>query len=291
MAGLRDIKTRIQSVKNTRKITYAMKLVSAAKLRRAQDAVQRAREYTKGINSLLETLIRESQELLGVNALCEERPIIKNIGVIIVGGARGLCGGYNTNVNRKIDSVYKELSASNPGANIVAYCLGKKPAEYLKRTTKTTLLIKDSLPEDPTKWPLSEVLSNVEKDFIDSKIDKVYLIFTQFKSALSMLVESKQILPMSTSVSETGVPGKTIIEPNIETIFNAVMTRVLHAQVLQACLDSKASEHASRMTAMDAATKNAGDLTKRLQLTYNKLRQASITAELLDIIGGAEAIS
>lgn len=290
MAGLRDIKRRLQSVKNTKKITYAMKLVSAAKLRRAQEAVAKARDYTKSLSQIVETLAVEAGGAIGTHPLCEARTEIKTVGLAIVGGGRGLCGGYNTNVNRKIESAIADIKAQYPGVSIRVYVLGKKPAEYCKRTNQPVEKSFEDLPEDPTKWPLNEFNAQLEHDFVNGKVDKVYLIYTKFFSALTMTVECNQILPKTVELSTIKGDTKTKIEPDPRSVFLAAIARSFRAEVLQACLDAKASETASRMTAMDSATKNAGDLIKRLQLTYNKLRQAGITAELLDIIGGAEAI-
>ena len=181
--------------------------------------------------------------------------------------------------------------------------MGKKPSEYLKRTGRTSELCLDALPEDTSKWPLADVTKQLEAEFEVGKIDAAYVMFTHFKSAMNMSVETQKVLPMdmetlsaiaATTNSATATrtfPGKNIVEPSVEEAFVAAIARIFRVKLLQAALDSKASEHASRMTAMDAATKNAGDLIKRLQLKYNKLRQAGITGELLDIIGGAEAVN
>ena len=300
MAGLRDIKRRLTSVKNTKKITYAMKLVSAAKLKRAQDAVVRSRDYTKSLQRLVGELTVELGAKEFAHPLCENRPTIKNIALIVVGGNRGLCGGYNTNVNRKIESFTKEVASNYPGATIKNFAMGRKPAEYLRRTNRSIEISYEDLSEDPTKWSYDEVLNTVEEKFLKGEFDKVFVMYTQFRSALSMTVEIETLLPMASSITEdtssmfaakNTFPGKTIIEPSVEEAFLAALSRVFRVRLLQAALDAKASELASRMTAMDSATKNAGDLIKKLQLKYNKLRQAGITAELLDIIGGAEAVN
>lgn len=291
MASTRDIKRRLVSVKNTRKITYAMKLVSAAKLRRAQESVVKSREYTTALNKMLNELMQEAGDKEFSHPLAEVRPV-KNVGIIVIGGSRGLSGAYNTNVNRRIESAYKEVAAKHPGAQIKATVIGRKPAEYFRRTNKPYIESHEQLPEDANKWPIAEICLKAERQFMDGEIDELYIIFTHFKSALSMTVEFKQLLPMEGVKNEgqQAVPGQTIVEPSLERVYLAAMARVMRSKVRQAALDAKAGEQASRMTAMDAATKNAGDLTKKLQLQYNKLRQANITSELLDIIGGAEAI-
>ncbi len=293
MAGTRDIKRRLVSVKNTRKITYAMKLVSAAKLRRAQESVVKSREYTTALNRMINEIMREAGDKEFRHPLSEVRDSVKNVGVIVIGGSRGLSGAYNTNVNRRIESAYKEIKAKHPQAEIRATIIGRKPAEYFRRTKKAYVESHEQLPEDANKWPVAEICLKAEQQFISGEIDALYIIFTHFKSALTMTVEFNQLLPMESVVTNDGqqsAPGQTIVEPNLERVYLAAMARVMRAKVRQAALDAKAGEQASRMTAMDAATKNAGDLIKKLQLQYNKLRQAGITSELLDIIGGAEAI-
>lgn len=293
MAGLRDIKRRLVSVKNTKKITYAMKLVSAAKLRRAQESVTKSREYTNALVKLIRDLTAQSATLDFEHPLAAARSSVKNVGLIVVGGGRGLCGGYNTNVNRRIESAYKEILAAHPGAAVKATIVGKKPAEYFRRVGKSYEHSYEQLPEDANRWPIEEICLRAEGRFLSGEIDALYIVFTHFKSALSMTLELQKLLPME-PVSEGGQAGgaaaPTIIEPSLKAVLMAAMARIMRSRVRQAALDAKASEHASRMTAMDAATKNAGDLIRRLQLTYNKLRQAGITGELLDIIGGAEAI-
>lgn len=292
MAGLRDIKRRLVSVKNTKKITYAMKLVSAAKLRRAQESVTKSREYTAALTRLINDVAGLAQNLNFNHPLAANRAEVKNVGLLVIGGGRGLCGGYNTNVNRKIEAAYKEINAQHPGAEIKTIAIGKKPAEYLRRVGKPYVASYEQLPEDANRWPIDEICMKAEGHFIAGHTDALYVIFTHFKSALSMTVELQKLLPMQANVSaSTTQAPPTIVEPSLERVLMSAMARVMRSRVRQAALDAKASEQASRMTAMDAATKNAGDLIKKLQLTYNKLRQAGITGELLDIIGGAEAIN
>lgn len=292
MAGTRDIKRRLVSVKNTRKITYAMKLVSAAKLRRAQESVVKSREYTNALNRMLNDVMQEAGDAELRHPLAEVRGAVRNVGIIVIGGSRGLSGAYNTNVNRRIESAYKEVKAKHPQAEIKATIIGRKPAEYFRRTKKPYVESHEQLSEDANKWPVAEICLKAEQQFLSGEIDELYIIFTHFKSALNMTVEFRQLLPME-GMKATEVQsfnGQTIVEPSLERVFLAAMARVMRSKVRQAALDAKAGEQASRMTAMDAATKNAGDLIKKLQLQYNKLRQAGITSELLDIIGGAEAI-
>lgn len=299
MAGLKEIERRLASVKNTKKITYAMKLVSAAKLRKAQDAVGNARGYTDAVNILLNKLLEGRDKDKVLHPLMEERPEVKKVGVLVVGGARGLCGGFNTNLNKRMAEFY---STQGKSAEVDAVVLGKKPAEFFRRVKLAYSSSYEKLPEDANVWPFEEICTHLETRFLAGNIDQLYVAYTKFKSALSVEVRVEQLLPFSLgevalelqvepSPDSLQVGGKVIFEPSTDEVFSAIIPRVFRAKVRQACLESKASEHGSRMAAMDAATKNAGDLINRLRLTYNKLRQSGITSELLDIIGGAEALN
>lgn len=309
MASLKDIKRRIKSVKNTKKITYAMKLVSAAKLKRAQDAVNASRAYRDALLGLLARINREQASADFSHPLMEVRSQVKNIRLVVVGGSRGLCGSYNSNLGKRIDLAIEELRAKYPGVHIDTLLLGKKPIEHCRRRKHAIKTSYDALPEDGNAWPIEEVVFSLEKDFLSGEVDQVYLLYTQFRSAMSQTVVYQHILPLrgeslagelaATSEDVAHEPqetrkvpeGATIFEPSVQSVFEALLPRFLRILLRQAALDSKASEHGSRMVAMDSATTNAGDLIDALTLKHNKLRQSAITAELLDIIGGADAAS
>lgn len=296
MAGLKELRSRLKSVRNTKKITYAMKLVSAAKLRKAQEATARSRQYTE----LLRQLVGRLQDALDderlVHPLMEERKV-ERLCVIVIGGSRGLAGGYNANLGRKVESVLRELRQAHPAAAMEVVAFGRKAVDSLRRMNRAPDVAHENLAEDPSEWPLPEVLNRVEAEFRAGQFDAVHLVYTKFKSALSSAPVAEVLLPLSPSLLRpSGEPSsadrlrKLLLEPSPEAVLNGVIPRVFRSLVLQGALDSKASEHGSRMAAMDAATKNAGDLIRRLQLSYNKLRQSGITSELLDIIGGSEAL-
>ena len=300
MAGLKEIESRLRSVQNTKKITYAMKLVSAAKLRRAQEAVQRSRAYTNALAGLLGQLSAELSNIEGPQPLMTKREQVKKVRLLVVGGARGLCGGYNSNLNRKVEASIKEIQAQYPGAEITSTLLGKKPAEYYRRINRKYVAAFEELPEDVSKWPIDEVCRDIAHDFVTGEVDAVYLIFTRFKSALTQFPTLEKLLPHDADTLLAGAKkpekaddkaGVAIFEPSAEAVFTAVLPRVFRSKVRQAALDAKASETGARMTAMDAATKNAGELLNSLTRLRNKLRQGKITSQLLDILGGAEAIS
>jgi len=291
MAGLKEIRRRLQSVRNTKKITYAMKLVSAAKLRKAQESVVQSRAYTDAINALLAEVLSGQAEGSFSHPLIEKRQAIKRVGVLVIGGNRGLCGGYNTNINKRVEALVREKGSSY---TLDWVLMGRKPAEYFRRLNRAYTNSYEQLLEDANRWPIDEVAFGLENRFSAGELDEVYMIYTRFKSAISMSVVCEKILPLDASASAAQVSsdsaGLTLFEPSIEEVFNALMPRILRAKIRQAGLDAKASELGSRMTAMDSATKNAGELIDKLQLKHNKLRQTGITSELLDIIGGAEAL-
>ena len=295
MAGLKEIRRRLKSVNNTKKITSAMKLVSAAKLRKTQDAVVRSRAYTEALRGILGQLQSGSEFS---HPLLEPRAAVKKIGILVLGGQRGLCGGFNTNTNRKIEALYQELAKKHPGAEVSAIILGKKPAEYYRRVGRKYIESVENLADDPNNWPTQEMCQRLELDFLKGEFDELYLVYTRFRSAISTVPTAERLLPLDKEALATATSAKTLqaatgvtlFEPNPQRVFDAVVPRIVRAIVRQAAFDTKASEHASRMTAMDNATKNAKELIHSLTLTRNKLRQTGITSQLLDIVGGAEAL-
>lgn len=301
MPGLKEIESRLRTVQNTKKITYAMKLVAAAKLRKAQEAVQRSRAYSDSLAALLRQLSAELSASDASYALMEKRETVKNVRLVVIGGARGLCGGYNSNLHRKVEAAITEIQTKHPGAAVSATLLGRKPAEYFRRVNRSYVKSLEELPEDVSRWPIDDVCRDIEAEFVSGAVDAVYLIFTRFKSALSQTPTVEMILPLDAEAltgKESTTPGEasatsgvSIFEPSPKEVFTAVLPRVFRTKVRQAALDAKASETGARMTAMDAATKNAGELMKTLTRLRNKLRQGKITSQLLDIVGGAEAIS
>jgi F-type H+-transporting ATPase subunit gamma len=293
MAGLKEIRRRLKSVNNTKKITSAMKLVSAAKLRKTQDSVVRSRGYTDSLKGIL-------AQLQGGNEfshpLLEARPTVKKIRVLVIGGNRGLCGAFNTNINRKADALIKELAEKHPDAEISSVLLGRKPAEFYRRVSRPYLQSIENLADDPNSWPIQDVCQRLEIEFMRGDFDELHIVYTRFRSAISTVPTAEKLIPLSrdsvasSATNQAASTGITIFEPNPQRVFDAVVPRIVRALVRQAAFDTKASEHASRMTAMDNATKNAKELIHSLTLTRNKLRQSGITSQLLDIVGGAEAL-
>lgn len=294
MAGLKEIRRRLKSVNNTKKITYAMKLVSAAKLRKTQDAVVRSRAYTEALRGVLAQLQAGSEFS---HPLLEARTPVKRVRIFVLGAGRGLCGGFNTNTNRRVEALYGELRAKYPGVEISSVILGKKPAEYYRRTGKSYIEAIEVLSDDPNNWPTLKICQRLEVEFLKGEFDELHLVYTRFRSAMSTIPTAERLLPLNrellattTTVGANVATGITLFEPNPQRVFDAVVPRIMRAIVRQAAFDTRASEHANRMTAMDSATKNAKDLIHSLTLTRNKLRQTGITSQLLDIVGGAEAL-
>ena len=291
MAGLKEIKARIKSVKNTKKITYAMKLVSATKMRSAQDAVLKSRSYSDALKSLLGSVIAATGASELNHPLLEERKEIKKVKLLVIGANKGLCGSYNSNVNKAIAAFYEQ----HQDKEIEAVIIGRKVQENFKRRSLKISESHVELNDNPHSWPLDEICKNLTVEFERGAIDAAYIIYTRFKSALSTTIKTEQLLPVDPAnlladMEEKEITSQVLFEPSAEEVFGALLPRMLRITVGQGALDSKASEFGSRMTAMDAATKNAGELIDKLTLTHNKLRQAGITAQILEIVGGANAL-
>lgn len=298
MAGLKEIKRRLRSVHNTKKITYAMKLVSAAKLKRVQEAVTSFRMYRQELDRVLNQIVAGQVGLVFQHPLMAEPKQANKICLLVVGGQRGLCGGYNSNVNKKVDAFIREKSEQNPDFSLEAFLIGKKVADYFRRVKHQYGKSYEDLPENINLWPLEELSIDLQTGFLSGKYDEVWVVYTRFKSVISQTTVCERLLPLEVGagvdepgyITEAITTAETVFEPSKEALFNAILPRVVNARVRQACIDAKASETGSRMTAMDAATRNATQLVRKLELKHNKLRQNRITSELLDIVGGAEAI-
>lgn len=293
MASLKDIKKRIGSVKNTRQITRAMKMVAAAKLRRAQEAIVNARAYAYRIYSILISLSKMPEV---THPWLEERPE-KRIRVIALAGERGLCGSFNSSVFKEATKFVKSKQAE--GIEVVIDTVGKKAYEFFKRhpafgANHEGLLAKANYQAS------SRVAEEIIQDFANGGFDAVYLVYNEFKSAIQQTITVERLIPISTQVPD-GVAGilsfnederfrKSLFEPSKEALLNAIIPRHFKTQFFRAVLESRASEFGAQMSAMENATNNASEMIDDLTLEYNKARQASITKELLEIIGGVEAM-
>ena len=284
MANLKEIRNRITSVSSTMQITSAMKMVSAAKLKKAQDAITAMRPYAEKLTELLQNL---SSTLDGdTGGEYTKQRDIKKVLVIAVTSNRGLCGAFNTNVIKEVKS-RAELYA---GKQVDVFAIGKKGNDILKKT----LTIADNqsgIFDNLTFDNVAAIADSLTAKFISGEYDKIELVYNQFKNAATQIIQTEQFLPLAPIVSDTvSTAGDYIFEPSKEEIVLTLIPKSLKTQLYKAIRDSFASEHGARMTAMHKATDNATELRDQLKLTYNKARQAAITNEILEIVGGAEAL-
>jgi F-type H+-transporting ATPase subunit gamma len=292
MANLKIIRTRITSVKSTRQITSAMKMVAAAKLRKAQDKIVRLRPYA---NKLHEILVGLTQSLVDseVDNIYGRKSEYEKILVVVITSNRGLCGGFNTNVIRETRRVIAEkYQNQNKKGNLWFIAIGKKGFEYLRRQKQNILEEDNHLFNALTFENVSAVAENVMESFVSGRFDRVDLIYNQFKNAAVQNLTNEVFLPVETLPSDK--MAVTVIdyiyEPTKEEIVNELIPKSLKIQFFKAVLDSFVAEHGARMTAMHKATDNASQLIKELTLQYNKARQASITNQILEVVSGAEAL-
>ncbi|MCH7973255.1 MAG: ATP synthase F1 subunit gamma [Bacteroidetes bacterium] len=290
MATLRDIKLRINGIKNTSKITNAMKMVAAAKLRRAQARVINARPYAHKISSMMSHLVTEEDYAL-VPLL--ERRETKNVAVVVLTADRGLCGAFNNNIIKETNRVIDE-DLSSIGAKTLLLCVGKKGYDYFKKgdipLLDKMIGVFSSLDLNTTNL-ISEVLVS---GYLQKKFDKIIFVYNEFKSIIQQKVVSETFLPVSiesANEKESSTKANYIYEPGKKEILEYLLPKHLSAQIWRMLLESNASEQGARMTAMDNATTNAKDLIRSLTITYNKERQAAITKEILEIVSGANALS
>jgi F-type H+-transporting ATPase subunit gamma len=290
MASLVDLRRRLRSVKNTQQITRAMKMVAAAKLRRAQDRAIAARPYAKALREVLASVsARVRQARHPLLASREER----RVALLVVAGDKGLAGAFNANVHRAVATLLAEKSQWQ---EVVILPIGKKALDFWKRRGRTLA---------PKAYPgifarveyahAREIAAYLAQEFIEGRIDAAYAVANEFKSVMAQVVRVEKILPISrgeVSVAEAakGETPEYIYEPDPESILASLLPRHLQFVIFKILLESAAAEHAARMTAMDSATKNAGEMIDTLTLNYNRARQARITKELIEIVSGAAGL-
>ena len=285
MANLKEIRNRIASVSSTMQITSAMKMVSAAKLKKAQDAIAAMRPYANKLKELLQNL-SGGLDGRGQNSYTIQRSV-KKILIIAVTSNRGLCGAFNTNIIKETLRLAREDYA---GKTVEVMGIGKKGGDILSKT----LPIKsrhDAVYDDLNFGNISFVARQAMEAFAEGQYDKVLVVYNRFKNAATQLVTVEPFLPLVPEAVEGQTETDYIYEPGKEAIFNTLLPKALKMQLFKALRDSFASEHGARMTAMHKATDNATELRDQLKLTYNKARQAAITNEILEIVGGAEALN
>jgi len=290
MANLKEIKNRITSISSTMQITSAMKMVSAAKLKRAQDAITQMRPYAEKLQEILGNLSATLD--LSENAYSEQREV-KNVIIVAVTSNRGLCGGFNNNIVKSANAL---IANEYAGFNTKLIAVGKKVNDSFRRTEYNYrpdgIGEADEMFNDLTFDRSSELAQFLMDEFAAGNVDKVVIVYNKFINAAVQDVMNEQFLPIVANESKEGSStGDYIFEPSKSEIVEDLLPKSLKIQLFKALLDSNASEHGARMTAMHKATDNAGDLKRDLTLQYNKARQAAITNEILEIVGGAEALN
>jgi len=290
MANLKEVRTRIGSVKSTQQITKAMKMVAAAKLKRATDNIVKLRPYASKLNELLQRVSTGNTD----SVFCQKKEEVKKVLVVLITSDRGLCGAFNSNVIKEaISLIDGKYSEQNQAGNVDVLAIGKKGAEFLGRrdykVNEQFMTLFSSLAFDDVREAPEYVMEAYEK----GEYDVVELVYNEFKNVATQIVRAKQYLPIEQESSESNTSADAtdyIYEPSKEYIEQELIPQSLKTEFFRAMLDSNASEHGARMTAMDKATENAGELLKDLKQVYNTTRQAHITKEILEIVGGAAAL-
>ena len=281
MANLKEIRNRISSVSSTMQITSAMKMVSAAKLKKAQDAIVAMRPYSNKLTGILQGL---SSSIDSDNVFIQNTEANKTL-IICITSNRGLCGGFNSNIIKKCVSL-----ASNKNQEVSFLCLGKKGSDILSKK-HNVILTKNEIFEDMSFENVKEIADLLIQKFVDEEFEKIQIVYNRFKNAATQIIINEQFLPILPTEDQQENNQNYIFEPSKLEIVNELIPKSLRTQLFKALRDSYASEHGARMTAMHKATDNATELRDQLKLTYNKARQAAITNEILEIVGGAEALN
>ena len=283
MANLKEIRNRITSVSSTMQITSAMKMVSAAKLKKAQDAIIAMRPYSDKLTELMKSFSGSVEN----NKFINQRRL-KNILIIAISSNRGLCGAFNANILKEIKVLKSKPEFKDSKFDFVT--VGKKVNDSLSKNEKV-IQNESEIFEDLSYENSSAVAESLMKLFLEEKYDRIDIVYNSFKNAATQKIKSEQFLPITNSEGNNSSSSNYIFEPSQEFIVDTLIPKSLKIQLFKAVRDSFASEHGARMTAMHKATDNASELRDELKLTYNKARQASITNEILEIVGGAEALN
>ena len=285
MANLKEIRIRIGSVSSTMQITSAMKMVSAAKLKKAQDAITAMRPYSTKLSELMKSFSGASG--LTSKSYTESREL-SNVLVVAISSNRGLCGAFNANISKEIAVLKTQQKFKNSKIDFLT--IGKKINDTLSKTD-TIVQNNSDVFEELNYENVSQIANQLIELFVSKKYDHIEIVYNSFKNAATQIIKSEQFLPIPINESEGSENLDYIFEPSLESIANTLIPKSLKMQLFKAIRDSFASEHGARMTAMHKATDNASELRDELKLTYNKARQASITNEILEIVGGAEALN
>lgn len=291
MANLKEVRTRITSVSSTQQITSAMKMVSAAKFRRAQNAIIGMRPYAAKLQEIISDIDVED----GVTTPYHETRQVKNVLLVVITSNKGLCGAFNSNVIKQASARLNYYVSQSQAPTVKMITLGKRGSEFFAKQQGLVAAQYDDLLDNPSFDNIVELCEKIMSAFCDKTYDLVEVIYNQFKNSLTQILSTEQMLPIITT--STGQSGSTterrndyIFEPGKEQILREMIPMTLRANFYRVILDSLASEHGARMTAMQKATDNATELLKELKLSYNKARQAAITNEIIEIVSGSEAL-
>ncbi len=285
MSGLKEIRNRISSVSSTMQITNAMKMVSAAKLKKAQDSITATLPYSNKLSELVKN-ISASIDSIDSNPLFIVREV-KNPLIIVITSNKGLCGGFNSNIIKEVYNISSEYGSNKPDL----LTIGKKGNDILRKKFNVISSHND-LYDEFSYLNVKSIASKIMQLYTDEKYDEVILVYNHFKNAATQIITKEQLLPISEKKdNNVSISGDYIFEPNREKILEELIPKTLSIQLFKSISDSIAGEHGARMTAMHKATDNASELRDQLKLTYNKARQTAITNEILEIVGGAEALN
>ena len=285
MANLKEIRNRITSISSTMQITSAMKMVSAAKLKKAQDAITAMRPYAEKLTELLQNLSATLDGDVGGDFTAQRE--IKKVLVVAITSNRGLCGAFNTNVIKEV----KNRSDYYAGKQVDVFAIGKKGNDILSKSL-SVIDNQSAIFDNLTFDNVAQIAEILTQKFVAGEYDRIELVYNQFKNAATQIIQTEQFLPLAPIQSDQPAStGDYIFEPSKEEIVLTLIPKSLKTQLYKGIRDSFASEHGARMTAMHKATDNATELRDQLKLTYNKARQAAITNEILEIVGGAEALN
>jgi F-type H+-transporting ATPase subunit gamma len=286
MPSLIDFRRRIRSVKNTQQITKAMKMVSAAKLRRAQEAVLAARPFANMLGEMLGNVARAAagSDAAKELPLLQQRETIKKAVLVVISADRGLAGAFNSNVNRGAQKFMQDQE----GVTFEVESIGKKGRDYFRRRGFTISGDHQNFSRKPVYADVAAVAAKVSERYASGEIDAVYVAYNEFKSVMTQRLKVEQVLPVP--LTETAVTTEYIYEQPAEVLLASLLPRYVEVELWRSVLESTASEHAARMTAMDAASRNASEVIERVTLQMNRVRQASITREIIEVVSGASAL-
>lgn len=290
---LKEVRNRIKSVQSTQQITKAMKMVSAAKLRRAQDAITQMRPYANKLQDMLSNIVSNGEGGDGGLDLATDRPV-ESVLLIVITSDRGLCGGYNLNISKLAKlTIEEKYSAQMKKGKLAIWGIGKKGVEYFQRRGYNVNVDHRDTFHQLSFSNVQQVAEAAVKAFVNKEFDVIELVYSQFKNAATQIFKVERYLPIPKAVESADkkvAKADFIFEPAKDQLIAELMPKILNTQLYKAILDANASEHGARMTSMDKATENAEDLIKTLKISYNRARQAAITTELTEIVSGAAAL-